>query len=569
MRRRHIAFLFTVLSPLASGLGCSVSTSTSGGVGGSTSSSNGSGAASASTAVATGATGTGTTNAATTTATGTGTTTSGTATTTAATGTTTSATTGTTSVTTTATTGTAGSCTMASDCPGQDTGCSKRTCTLGVCGVSNAAVGSPVTMQTAGDCKKNQCNGQGSVESVIDDTDVPPSTACASGSCNQGVVVITNQPINTACGAGNALKCDGAGNCVTCNDASQCPPAANQCAIATCNAHMCGTANKADGVACDDGNACTLNDTCTAGTCGGTAVTCSALDQCHIAGTCNPATGACNNPPAPDGTSCNDNNPCTTGDQCTGGACGGVGCSITSCNTALNAFNGMFSLNWTFNGTAIWDNTAQTVKLVDDSEFGEAGSVVFNNPILLNAFDTADVTFDFRVTVGPGGRADGLAFFLETNGATALGGTGGGFGAVGLAGYAAEFDVYNNGACTDVNGNHAGVDSLAACAANNALPTALATSPDLFDNTQPGGGIGDIGDGQWRTVVVHFASDATTGNMSVTINGTLVPNLQGVPLTGFMNGTAYYFGFSAGTGALAAKHEIRNVQMNFSSPHCL
>src|SRR5216684_665797 len=41
-------------------------------------------------------------------------------------------------------------------------------------------------------------------------------------------------------------------------------------------------------------------------------VTCTASDQCHVAGTCDPATGMCSNPPKANGTACNDGNACTT-----------------------------------------------------------------------------------------------------------------------------------------------------------------------------------------------------------------------------------------------------------------
>ena len=52
-------------------------------------------------------------------------------------------------------------------------------------------------------------------------------------------------------------------------------------------------------------------------------VTCGALDQCHVVGTCDPSTGACTNPPAADGTLCADGNACTQTDVCTAGACVG------------------------------------------------------------------------------------------------------------------------------------------------------------------------------------------------------------------------------------------------------
>src|SRR5262249_41704731 len=50
---------------------------------------------------------------------------------------------------------------------------------------------------------------------------------------------------------------------------------------------------------------------------------CTALDQCHEAGTCDPGTGSCSNPNAPDGVDCDDGNACTEGDECHGGVCGG------------------------------------------------------------------------------------------------------------------------------------------------------------------------------------------------------------------------------------------------------
>jgi hypothetical protein len=80
----------------------------------------------------------------------------------------------------------------------------------------------------------------------------------------------------------------------------------------------------ADGTSCNDGNACTIGDTCHAGSCVGSAVVCTATDQCHVAGQCNPTTGACSNPPAPDGVACNDRNLCTQTDTCQGGACVGT-----------------------------------------------------------------------------------------------------------------------------------------------------------------------------------------------------------------------------------------------------
>ena len=105
-----------------------------------------------------------------------------------------------------------------------------------------------------------------------------------------------------------------------CHDAGTCDPATG----------ACSNPAKPDGTACHDGNACTRTDTCQAGLCAGTnPVTCAPADQCHDAGTCDPATGACSNPATPDGTACNDGNACTGTDTCQAGVCSGtnpVGC---------------------------------------------------------------------------------------------------------------------------------------------------------------------------------------------------------------------------------------------------
>jgi hypothetical protein len=50
---------------------------------------------------------------------------------------------------------------------------------------------------------------------------------------------------------------------------------------------------------------------------------CTALDQCHDVGVCNPSSGACSNPDAPDGSACDDADLCTQTDACDAGSCVG------------------------------------------------------------------------------------------------------------------------------------------------------------------------------------------------------------------------------------------------------
>src|SRR5262249_21030855 len=137
----------------------------------------------------------------------------------------------------------------------------------------------------------------------------------------------THAPVadGTSCSDGNA--CNGAETCqsgacapgtpVTCAASDSCH-VAGTCDPATV---LSSTRPAPDGTACSDGNPRTENDRCTSGVCGGAASVCTPSDRCHSSGTCAPATGLCTNPPVPDGRACFAGNPCTTGDTCQGGAC--------------------------------------------------------------------------------------------------------------------------------------------------------------------------------------------------------------------------------------------------------
>jgi len=76
-----------------------------------------------------------------------------------------------------------------------------------------------------------------------------------------------------------------------------------------------------DGEGCDDGNLCTHDDTCSGGVCVGTPNVCTPKDQCHFAGTCDPTTGDCTEPAKADHTLCEDGNACTQNDTCVAGSC--------------------------------------------------------------------------------------------------------------------------------------------------------------------------------------------------------------------------------------------------------
>ncbi|NMO15638.1 LamG domain-containing protein [Pyxidicoccus fallax] len=101
----------------------------------------------------------------------------------------------------------------------------------------------------------------------------------------------------------------------------------------TCQGQGCLPKNAPCGpmVPCCDGLTC-REGTCQVDLC--TGVVCAPLDACHTAGTCDPSTGLCSNPVAPDGTACDDSDACTQPDTCQGGVCTGTPAADTTSNMA-------------------------------------------------------------------------------------------------------------------------------------------------------------------------------------------------------------------------------------------
>jgi hypothetical protein len=154
----------------------------------------------------------------------------------------------------------------------------------------------------------DQCHLPGTCDpfnGLCDDPKKPEGTACDdSDACTQGDFCSGG-----ACVSGPAVVCALPD---ACHLAGQCNPGSGQCFYA----------QKQDGAACDDGDACTQPGTCASGVCVGEApVVCPEPGPCDLAIACDPASGACVSFPKPDGATCNDGDLCTTGDTCVAGAC--------------------------------------------------------------------------------------------------------------------------------------------------------------------------------------------------------------------------------------------------------
>jgi subtilisin-like proprotein convertase family protein len=131
-------------------------------------------------------------------------------------------------------------CNVAADCPGEDSACQSRTCTmLGTCGVENQPMGQAVATQTPGDCLKVVCDGVGGVKNDIDDLDTPDDgQQCTADQCSSGQPMHPPLIINTSCTQDDGELCNGAGACVECNAPTDCGMDA-PCVKFSCDAGKC------------------------------------------------------------------------------------------------------------------------------------------------------------------------------------------------------------------------------------------------------------------------------------------------------------------------------------------
>jgi RHS repeat-associated protein len=201
------------------------------------------------------------------------------------------------------------------------------TCSPSTGACSNPASGDGTSCDDGNVCTANDSCYAGTCKSGAAVT-VDDSNPCTADSCDATGVHHTPVLAGTACGDNNPCNgveaCDGSGQCaagtpVTCSALDQCHVAG------TCNptTGACSNPLVADGTSCSDGNSCTQADSCQKGLCSGAPTVCAALDACHDAGTCDQSTGTCSNPTSVNGKACSDGNACTANDSCQAGTCTG------------------------------------------------------------------------------------------------------------------------------------------------------------------------------------------------------------------------------------------------------
>jgi hypothetical protein len=195
-------------------------------------------------------------------------------------------------------------------------------------------------------CAASTCSVSGACQCTNSSVTGTLGQCDSSQTCNvtSGYVTTTYKSSFSSCEAGNLCllgdHCAGNGTCLE-GTVPAIQPAPPQCQTSpTCNP---STGNftftpAADGTTCIV-SACTIGSSCLSGACtGGLPRVCTAMDNCHLAGTCSNATGLCSNPPAPANTSCTTGlTACQVAGQClANGTC--VATVDVDCSTPVGCY---------------------------------------------------------------------------------------------------------------------------------------------------------------------------------------------------------------------------------------
>ncbi len=181
-------------------------------------------------------------------------------------------------------------------------------CTVGdVCSGGACTGGAPLECGDGNPCTTDSCvlvNGCGHAPNALACDD---GNACTTGDvCSGG-----------SCTGGSSFNCDDNNPCTT-----------DTCDLAS------GCAHTPNALACDDTNACTVGDVCSGGACtGGSPLDCADANPCTT-DACNTEVGCTHDP---NSLLCNDGNACTAGDVCSAGTCtagSALDCSDSNACTA-------------------------------------------------------------------------------------------------------------------------------------------------------------------------------------------------------------------------------------------
>lgn len=197
------------------------------------------------------------------------------------------------------------------------------------------------------------------------------------------------------------------------------------------------------------------------------------------------------------------------------------------------------------NGNAAAANDgARDVLRVTPATSGQSGSVFSTSPITFAANYSFSTRFTFNFNNPGNGGADGLVFVIQPFSNT-TGGAGGGIGYQGIGNsLGVEFDNWDNGGVDNNSSNHVGIDLN-----GNIGSVSLIQSPFDLDSGQDLTAWIDY-NGVTQTLEVRF-NDSNSRPMAALLS-------YNVDLASVVGNPQAYVGFTSGTGAAWANHDLVN-----------
>ena len=204
---------------------------------------------------------------------------------------------------------------------------------------------------------------------------------------------------------------------------------------------------------------------------------------------------------------------------------------------SLNGVTGVINTG----GTGVIGATGERVLRLTNN-YSQSGSAFITTPVTLTTDVSFSSFFEFQFTDQQSGGADGIVFAVQTN-SNSAGGGGGGIGFSGIPNSVGiEFDNWNNGGGDGNNANHVGIDlngNLNSVARHDNIP--YLDGGTIMRSWVDYNGLTDLLEVRVSTGVTRPASAILS---------------HAVDLTTILGTTTAYAGFTSGTGAAAADHDI-------------
>jgi len=208
-----------------------------------------------------------------------------------------------------------------------------------------------------------------------------------------------------------------------------------------------------------------------------------------------------------------------------------------------NDFSSTAGLQLNGNAAAVSDGGRDVLR-VAPSAGGQSGSVFSTTPITFAANYSFSTRFTFNFNMQVNGGADGLVFVIQPNSNT-TGGAGGGIGYQGIANsLGVEFDNWDNGGIDGNSNNHVGIDLN-----GNVNSVLRAESPFDLDGGQDLTAWIDY-NGVTQTLEVRF-NDSNSRPLGALLS-------YNVDLASVVGNPQAFVGFTSGTGAAWANHDVIN-----------